>query len=71
MAVPTAIPTDRVIAGAVNNVQLHDRGFQQLQRPPNASFWRIGTGQGDQLGLGCPIEDAWPGRGGRMLTDKD
>src|SRR5580698_10571959 len=33
-------PPDRVVAGAIDNVQLHDRSFQHRQRPPLASFRR-------------------------------
>ena len=33
--------------------------------------WRFGTVNGDQLGLGCSIEDALPGRSRRMLVGRD
>jgi hypothetical protein len=68
MAVPTANPSDRVVAGAIDNVQFHDRGFQQRQRPPLASFWRRGAGERDQFGLGGAVEDALSGRVGGMLA---
>jgi hypothetical protein len=71
MAVPTANTPNGVVAGALDDIQFHDSLLQQLQRPPLAAFGRSGTGQRDQLRLGCPVKDAWPGRGRRMLADQD
>ena len=71
MAVPTANPPDRVIAGTVNNSQFHDSGFQEFQCPANAPLWWVGTGKRDELGLACSIEDALSGRSGRMLAGQD
>jgi len=68
MAVPTANPADRVVAGAIDDVQFHHRGFQQCQCPPLAPLGRWRAGQGDQLGLGGAVEDALSGRVGRVLV---
>ena len=35
--------------------------------PPNSSLMRALA----RLRLGCPVKDAWPGRGRRMLADQD
>ena len=61
-------PPDGVVAGAIDDVQLHDRGLQQRQRPPLASFgWRR-AGKRDQLGLGGAVEDALSGGAGGVLA---
>ena len=65
-----SVATDRVIAGALDDVQFHDSLLQQLQRPPLATLRRCGTGQGDQFRLRGPVKDARSGRGWRMLADQ-
>jgi hypothetical protein len=61
-------PADRVVAGAIDDVQLHYRGLQQFQGPPRTPLGRLGTSKRDQLGLGGAIEDALSGRAGRVLA---
>jgi len=71
MAVPTANAPDRIVAGALDDVQFHDGLLQQLQRPPLATLGRWRTGQGDQFRFRGPVEDARSGRGWRVLADQD
>ena len=61
-------PPDRVVAGAIDNVQLHDRGFQQRQCPSLAPLRRRRAGQRDQLGLRGTVEDALSGGVGRVFA---
>jgi hypothetical protein len=56
-------PPDRVISGAIDDLQFDDLVFQQLQRPPPAALWRFGTSRGDQFGFGGSVKDALSGRG--------
>ncbi len=63
MAVPTANPADRIVAGAFNDFQFHDLVLQQTKRPFRVSRRRFGAGERDQPGLFLTIEDPrdrWP-----------
>ena len=46
MAACTCCFPDSVVAGAVDNSQLHDLPFQKVQGPPRAALGRLATGQG-------------------------
>src|SRR3954462_8952349 len=61
-------PPDRVIADALDDIQLHDFVFQQTQGPSRAPFRRLRTGQGDQFRRPGAIEDARSGGGGRVFA---
>ena len=64
-------PPDRVITGTVNDIQFHDRRFQQLWCPSGAPLWWYGAGQGDQFSLGGAIKNAPSGRSGRVLAGEN
>src|SRR6516225_10442626 len=42
---------DRAVAGTIDNAEFYDLVLQQPQGPAGASLGRLGTGQGNQLGL--------------------
>src|SRR5271157_4004381 len=44
-------PSDRAVAGAIDDIELHDLVFQQPQGPARASLRRFRTSQGNQFGL--------------------
>src|SRR5580704_19394384 len=62
---------DRVVAGALNDLQFHDLVFQQCQCPTGPTLGRFRTGQRDQFGLRGTIEDALAGRIWGMLAGED
>ena len=55
-------PPDCAVAGAIDEVQLHDLVFQQSQCPACAALGRFGTSQGNQLGFLLAIENSGNGR---------
>jgi hypothetical protein len=67
MAVPTANPTNRVIAGPTDDVQFHHLVLQQPEAPFRPAFGRRGQSECDQSRLGRSVKDALPGGRRRML----
>ena len=52
----------------IDDVQLDNSGFQQLQRPPQTSLGWLGAGKRDQLCLCLAVKDALARRVGRVLA---
>src|SRR5438876_4107080 len=53
---------DRAVAGTIDNAEFYDLVLQQPQGPACASFGRLGTGQGNQLGLLLAVKNPSNGR---------
>src|SRR5262249_6505283 len=53
---------DRAVAGTIDNAEFYDLVLQQPQGPACASLGRLGTGQGDQLGLLLAVKNPSNGR---------
>ena len=53
---------DRAVAGTIDNAEFYHLVLQQPQGPACASFGRLGTGQGNQLGLPLAVKNPSNGR---------
>src|SRR5262249_20182013 len=53
---------DRAVAGTIDNAEFYHLVLQQPQGPACASLGRLGTGQGDQLGLLLAVKNPSNGR---------
>src|SRR6266566_4301142 len=53
---------DRAVAGTIDNAEFYDLVLQQPQGPACASLGRLGTGQGNQLGLLLAVKNPSNGR---------
>src|SRR5256712_7536991 len=53
---------DRAVAGTIDNAEFYDLVLQQPQGPACASLGRLGTGQGNQLGLLLAVKNSSNGR---------
>src|ERR1700756_597139 len=53
---------DRAVAGTIDNAEFYDLVLQQPQAPACASLGRLGTGQGNQLGLLLAVKNPSNGR---------
>src|SRR5262249_26025428 len=53
---------DRAVAGTIDNAEFYDPVLQQPQGPACASLGRLGTGQGNQLGLLLAVKNPSNGR---------
>src|SRR5262249_24669444 len=53
---------DRAVAGTIDNAEFYHPVLQQPQGPACASFGRLGTGQGNQLGLLLAVKNPSNGR---------
>src|SRR5262249_15567201 len=53
---------DRAVAGTIDNAEFYHLVLQQPQGPACASFGRLGTGQGNQLGLLLAVKNPSNGR---------
>src|ERR1700674_3813766 len=60
-------PTDRAVAGTIDDVELHDLVLQQPQAPARASLGRLGT-SGNQFGFLLAIENPRNGRHRALLA---
>jgi len=49
-------PPHRLVGDGLDHLQFHEPVGQQLHGPAGAAVGRAGAGQGDQAGLGGPVE---------------
>jgi hypothetical protein len=61
-------PTDRVVAGALDDVQFDDLLLEQAKAPSGEAIWGWREGQRDQFGFRRAVENPRPGGLGIIFT---